>query len=38
VKYHLKQIFLKLGVENRSAAIAAALRQGFATPYSTPIS
>lgn len=38
VKFHLKQIFLKLAVENRSAAIAAALRQGFATPYSTSTS
>jgi LuxR family maltose regulon positive regulatory protein len=28
VKFHLKQIFQKLGVENRAAAISAALRQG----------
>lgn len=35
VKFHLKQIFIKLAVESRSAAIAAAIRQGFATPYST---
>jgi LuxR family maltose regulon positive regulatory protein len=34
VKFHLKQIFQKLGVDNRSAAIASALRQGFATPFS----
>lgn len=28
VKFHLKQIFQKLGVENRSAAVSAALRSG----------
>lgn len=31
VKFHLKQVFQKLAVDNRSAAIAAALRQGFVT-------
>lgn len=29
VKFHLKNIFQKLGVDNRAAAIGAALRQGF---------
>jgi len=29
VKFHLKQVFLKLGVDNRTAAIGAALQQGF---------
>lgn len=32
VKFHLKQIFRKLEVENRSAAINAALRQGLIDP------
>jgi LuxR family maltose regulon positive regulatory protein len=32
VKFHLKQLFLKLGVDNRSAAISAALQRGFAPP------
>jgi LuxR family maltose regulon positive regulatory protein len=32
VKFHLKQIFQKLAVDNRSAAIAAALQQGFMPP------
>jgi len=32
VKFHLKQIFQKLGVENRAAAISAALQQGLITP------
>ena len=32
VKFHLKQIFRKLEVENRSAAINAALRQGLLDP------
>lgn len=32
VKFHLKQIFRKLEVENRSAAISAALRQGLLDP------
>jgi len=31
VKFHLKQVFQKLAVDNRSAAIAAALRQGIVT-------
>lgn len=31
VKFHLKQIFQKLGVENRAAAIGAAVRQGILT-------
>lgn len=32
VKFHLKHIFAKLGVENRTAAMAAALRLGVVTP------
>ncbi|WP_197047023.1 LuxR C-terminal-related transcriptional regulator [Paucibacter sp. KBW04] len=32
VKFHLKQIFQKLNVDSRTAAIAAALQQGFASP------
>ena len=32
VKFHLKQIFRKLEVENRSAAVSAALRQGLLDP------
>lgn len=31
VKFHLKQLFLKLGVDNRSAAISVALQRGFVT-------
>lgn len=34
VKFHLKQIFRKLGVDNRSAAIGAALQQGYVMPPS----
>jgi len=32
VKFHLKQIFQKLSVDSRSAAISAALQQGLVTP------
>ncbi len=32
VKFHLKQIFQKLGVDSRSAAIGAALQNGFSAP------
>jgi LuxR family transcriptional regulator, maltose regulon positive regulatory protein len=35
VKFHLKQIFQKLGVDSRSAAIGAALQNGFAPPQIT---
>ncbi|MBC7378326.1 MAG: LuxR family transcriptional regulator [Burkholderiaceae bacterium] len=34
VKFHLKQIFQKLNVDSRTAAIGAALQQGFASPAS----
>lgn len=32
VKFHLKQIFQKLGVDNRAAAIAQAMQQGLLSP------
>ncbi|MNG34752.1 putative transcriptional regulatory protein NarL [compost metagenome] len=32
VKFHLKQVFRKLSVENRSAAISTALREGLLDP------
>jgi LuxR family maltose regulon positive regulatory protein len=35
VKFHLKQIFQKLGVDSRAAAIATAMQQGFAKPQLT---
>jgi LuxR family transcriptional regulator, maltose regulon positive regulatory protein len=34
VKFHLKQIFQKLQVDSRAAAIAAAIQQGFSVPPS----
>ncbi|WP_288081270.1 LuxR C-terminal-related transcriptional regulator [Pseudomonas sp.] len=33
VKFHLKHVFAKLGVDNRTAAMAAALRLGMLTPF-----
>ena len=36
VKFHLKQIFQKLGVDSRAAAIGAALQLGFAVPARGP--
>lgn len=35
VKFHLKQVFQKLGVDSRAAAIGAALQQGFTAPATT---
>ena len=32
VKFHLKHVFAKLGVDNRTAAVSAALRQGHLAP------
>jgi LuxR family transcriptional regulator, maltose regulon positive regulatory protein len=37
VKFHLKQVFHKLGVDSRSAAISAALRQGFVSSLHDPV-
>lgn len=36
VKFHLKHIFAKLCVDNRTAAIAATLRLGLWTPSPDP--
>ena len=33
VKFHLKHLFAKLGVDNRTAAINVALRQGHLPPF-----
>ena len=37
VKFHLKQVFQKLGVDSRSAAVSAALRQGFVSSLHDPV-
>ncbi|MDY0745292.1 LuxR C-terminal-related transcriptional regulator [Paucibacter sp. R3-3] len=37
VKFHLKQIYRKLGVDNRSAAVTVAIRQGLVTAEAIPV-